>query len=435
MEMEDKSSFWKELNASPWKGMVAEVGFGMPFTYYFSGTPGASQTLLYAHSPYSRSFQNPNVRAVSLEAVDGMMDHLQGLDTDYQQNKTPRFYLAVSGSHKASNEDGDSHGWIGLRTVIPRDGYDETANTFIHFRLDKTYLGMEEVFKRTAQRKEMDRFTAGYYVSSTIAWLFRALLLGQYESWGHAIKSQNQNITNALHIDVIKDGRISLEEHLALADFGNPLYYHSGWFQRATDCGRTYKRFVSGSFNPPHAVHEEMATNAVCLLNFENVRKESISATDMAHRIRMLDLLGKPVLITREREFFALQAHLLTKMVNGPITLITGTDTFNAIVNPKYLPEGSAKLLKSLKPEEEGDARKKILTDFLKPLYKETGVSFEIYKRPGSELVRNEWTERMHCEVKESNSPELSSTAIRKGDLTGVSEPVAKYIRDNKLYS
>src|SRR3990167_3863041 len=136
---EDKSSFWNELNASPWKGMIAEVGFGVPFAYYYLGQAGASQTVLYAHSPYDRSFQNPNVRAVSVEAVQNMIEGLQQLDHDFIENKTPRFYLAVSGSHKIVNESGDSHGWIGLRTVIPRGEQIESVDTFLHFKLEKTY--------------------------------------------------------------------------------------------------------------------------------------------------------------------------------------------------------------------------------------------------------------------------------------------------------
>src|SRR5690606_13769007 len=103
---------------SPWKGMISEVGFGIPFAYNFLGLPGASSTILYANSPYSRAFQTDVKRSVSKEAVAAMVDKLQ--DSCPESERTgPMFYLAISGAHKPYGDRGDSHGWMALKTVIP----------------------------------------------------------------------------------------------------------------------------------------------------------------------------------------------------------------------------------------------------------------------------------------------------------------------------
>lgn len=409
----------RRINESPWKGLISEVGFGTAFTYNFLGTQGSSNTILYANSPYSKEFQPEVARSVSKEGVRAMLDRLQDSTPDSQKTN-PLFYLVINGAHKALKDEGDSHGWIGLRTVIPRDGKSDTSDTLIHFRVAKSW-----------KAKELDRFTAGSYVSATAFWLTKAMLLGDYSSWSDALNQFPYK--DVVKINIVDDPRISLEEHLELASFNNPLIYHKGEFHRVLEYTRKYDRFMGGSFNPPHRPHLEMGKNAVFIINFENARKDNITESDMAHRVRMLSLVDVPVMILRERPFAALQAHLFQRLGKENITFITGVDTFNAICNTKYIP-ASDELFEPLTDEQEIEAREKILDDFLIPLYEDAGVNFEIFTRDGYEVVDNKWSKKMKFKIVESTGPSVSSTKIREGDHSEISDEISTYIKEHKLY-
>lgn len=409
----------KRINESPWKGMVSEVGFGTPFAYNYLGLEGASETILYTNSPYSKAFQGNAERSVSKEGVEILANKLHTM-CPLKEQSNPMFYLAISGSHKNYKDRGDSHGWMTLKTVIPNEDRDDVKTTTIHFRVKKSIKG-----------RELDRFEAGSYVSATAAWLLKAMVLGDYESWGHAL--QSFPFKTAVSINIVDDPRISLEEHLSIADFTNPLVYHNGRFQRVIDYTRKYEKYIGGSFNPPHATHLEAGKDAMFVINFENARKDDISISDMAHRVRMLDLAGVPVMIMKQRPLTSLQAHLIQRLGRKTMTIVIGVDTFNAVCNTKYIPADD-ELFEPLDEAQEKDAREQILTDFLQPLYETAGVTFEVLERDGHEIVDNQWSKRMKIEMKESHDTSTSSTLARDGDHSDLTEEVSAYIKKHNLY-
>lgn len=408
------------IKESPWRGMITEVGFGISLSSYILSSSGASKTILYTDSPYSKLLQ-PNIpRSVSKEGASAFLDRLEAkIPNEERQN--PIFLLAITGSYKPVESDSDSHGWMGLRTIIPRENGPETTTTLLHFRVAKRVAG-----------RSIDKFTAGNCIANTALWLMKAILLGDYTSWADALL--HQPISDVVKINIIDDPRISLEEHLQLSEYSNPLVYHNGTFQRVIEYIRQYDRYMSGSFNPPHKSHVEMGENALFLINFENTRKETITESDMAHRIRMLDSLGIPVMIMRERPFVSLQAHLLQSLGRKQLTLITGTDTFNTICDTNFIP-AEEELFAPLTDEQKIEAREKILDDFLIPLYKDNEVTFEVFQRSGHELVDNKWSRKMKVTIKENSNPNISSTKIRNGDFSQIPEQVIDYIKQHNLYS
>lgn len=406
------------INESPWRGMVSEVGFGVPFADDFLSVEGASNTILFTQSPYSRAFQ-PNVeRSVSKEAAEAMANRLH-TSCPLSEQKGPMFYLAITGSHKKYNERGDSHGWIALKTVIPNEEKDDVKTTLLHFKVKKVY-----------KNQEVKRHFAGKWISAAALWLCKAMLLGDYSSWTDAL--DRFPFKEVIKIDIIEDPRMSMEEHLVLAD-NTPLLYHRGEFRRPVEYARKYDRYMGGSFNPPHSSHLEAANGAMFMINFENARKDTVSNEDMVHRLKMIDLLDVPVLIMKGRPFTAQQAHLIHNFGKEEFTIVTGADTFNAICNTKYIPANEG-LFEQLDEEQEKQAREEILTNFLAMIYEESGVTLEVIEREGHELVDNQWSQKIKVERRKLEKEPSSSTDARNGDLTGVPEPVAAYIKEHNLY-
>lgn len=410
------------INESPWKGMIAECGFGVPISAVYLDQAGASKTILYTCSPYSRSFQSFD-KAVSREAVTSMIERLESMKPEDENG--PMFYLTVSGSHKGYKERGDSHGWMGLKTVIPSESGPQEALTLIHFRV-----------KKRIKSEEVSRAQAGQFVYYLATWLMKAILMGEYDSWSHAI--EKIPFPEYLQVNIIDDPRISVEEHLELAHFTNPLLFHNGRFERPLDYVRKYERYMGGSFNPPHQGHLDMGKDAIFLINYENARKETITPRDMSHRVSMLDSVGVPVMVTKERPLTAMQAHLLRGLGRKEITFITGVDTFNAICNTKYIPVEEDALKQMMGPlateEQAVTIREDILTEFLEPIAADSGVNFEVYLREDLEVEDNKWTKMLDYEVKEVLSNDCSSTEVREGNYNLVPETISSYIKKHNLY-
>ena len=159
--------FCDRLNESPWMGAVCEVGIGIPFQSAYMNHPGASRTILFTHSPYSKAFQPAGIRrSVSLEmsAKYAWDNYRECLYNDSTQNDY-LFSLAVSAAHKVTGQRGQSHGWV---TVVAGKGKGVPQEYSFHWRIHKSY-----------QRAE-----AGAILSDYIAWFLEMILLGTWSTWG-----------------------------------------------------------------------------------------------------------------------------------------------------------------------------------------------------------------------------------------------------------
>lgn len=422
--------FVSALNDSSWMGMISEVGVGVPFTFNYLNIPGASKTILHTTCPYHKDMQpfsaiTDGYRSVSKEAVRLMANGLE-LSAPNHLKTGERFYLAISGCHKSSQDPNDSHFWICLKT-----SKDNSENYhYLHGKLAK--------FSREERGTDMSRGEAGLHMTRLIGWFMQKVLLKPWQPWSVSLKELSKIIEDAIFIDVIDAPDMSFQDHLELITFKNPVVFHNGQFHRVTDYIRSYDRFMSGSFNPVHKQHIKMANGALMMLDFENARKEQISATEVEHRVKMLDAMKQPVLISRGQVFIAFQALLLRSLGKKNFTMVMGTDTFNAVTDPKYIPIGNKiQLFSGLTPEQEITARHQILTEFLKPLNKtESGdnVKIEVVTRNELEVPINEWNEKMDYVIREEASNIFSSTMARDGDYSGLSSEVIKYIKKHKLY-
>lgn len=383
--------FIKKLNDSKWMGTIAEVGLGIPFTNELLSYPGASKTLLNQRCPYGEKYQDWD-EAVSRDAVLSManddMRLYQKLNRSFD---TPEniFHLAVSGAHKTMNEKGQTHGWIAVRI--------NTSISFCHFWIAKGVSRSES-----------------FEISSSITqWFLNKILFNECD-WKTYIPTRPQKCCD---IDVIEDSSITFQEHLLLLNRNNPLFYQDGQFDRAVGAMRGYDCIYRGSFNPVTLAHLSIAHNgATCeeLALFEisttNARKGTIDFTDLQHRVNMLDLCHKPVLLTALKPTFA-ELHDLIREHNPQPIYIVGSDTFNAICNDEYIPR----------------------IDFLDQLAQE--AQFRVSIRTGFPIIDNEHSKKFSIRRFYHSYEEISSTKVRQNPLLDFLTPlVYDYVNKQGLY-
>lgn len=371
------NDFFQKLNSSPWRGCVAEIGLGVPFTAWLLNHAGASKVLLHMECPYSKEYQvkyDLKNRSVSKQFVNSVAAALykDALDKGLGDNL---FTLCVSGSHKTPEESGETHGWICIRYGIAGE-----SQSFMHFTMPKI-LFRHEAIKATGELIQE----------------FLQQVLFRERPWNEVLQGHK-------FMDVVEDRDMTIQAHLGLND---PLYYYGGEFRRPVDVIRNETKFYPGSFNPPTIAHDFLGSNAVYVLNRWNVRKGRISSEDLAHRIAMLDLLGKKVLITSTDGLISGLHRFLVK--NGAkaedLSYVLGTDTYNLLRDPIYV------------------------TDDFNVLAKE--ATFLVHERPGYPI--KELGLRTVKVVTPPKMAELSSSTARiSGE--GLDASVASYVKEHHLY-
>jgi nicotinic acid mononucleotide adenylyltransferase len=399
--------FIEDLNQSPWKGSICEIGFGVPFQSWFFSQAGASKTILFAHSPYNKLFQGLDAgeRAISEEASRKLakrdMDKIIKEVYPIPEGRDFLFSIACTGAHKTQEEVGESHGWI---TLIHSTNPKVPSIHTIHFTFPKS----------------LNRIEASTCTGLLIQWVLNTILLKPRNdkkgliNWPEAI----QMLSNFPgKIDVINSLSISIEEHLMLCTADNPLVYHNGQFQRVTDYLREYDTFYRGSFNPITKLHSHFSNikKAMLEIDISNIRKGTVTLVDIKHRLKMIDTSpdSPPIMINNGNPYFINLYNLLKKNDKAKIQFIVGVDTFNDIVNEKYIPT----------------------PNFLQPFYKSEGkVKFLVLERDGYKVIKNNYSDLLDYELITNPHPEVSSSEARKGNVDFINPSVLKYIESHNLY-
>ena len=379
VELRSYKEFFQKLNASHWKCSISEIGLGVPFTSEMLKYAGASNTLLRMECPYNKVFQPDLVKSSISEYTVNQISYdlyKQIVDRPYILSDSDKlFTLSVSGAHKTAEEAGETHVWACIRT-----GIHSGASRSLHFWMPKT-LSREEAIE-----------TCKYAVIDFVNETLFGQTINNWRSW-------------IIYVDV-KDG-VSLKDFIYKnLNQPNPLVYQHGVFLRATDVIRRATKVFRGSFNPPTLAHEAMGQNALFELSTENRRKGRVDLDDLVHRLKMLETLGVPVLITSGCPTFVDLHHLLVTKgaVTDRLQYIVGTDTLNAIVNDN------------------------IGLDTLKE------VQFLVHERPGHQIVSDNKTLVYETFSLPADLCAISSSHARSTS-TGVSVAVLKYMTEKGLYA
>ena len=398
------------LNDSEWIGSISEVGMGVPFQYLYLNHPGASKTIVRTISPYHKGEQ-PKIsgkKLISEEMAQSMCSvelcNILNKNTfDVLSINKKVFSVAVTASHAAENDPGMSHGWISFIYTDHKNNVGDTIN--IHFNI----------------KSGVSRQDAGLLYTKIIFWILNFKLLNAFENWNDAIINLNKAIDQYhIGVDIInsKTDPVPMRDHLMLAAANNFLLYFNGKFERAVDFLRKNNQIYRGSFNPPTLAHEDNGRDSIFSIDMHNIRKADCSFADVEHRVNMLNILNKAVIISNGYPIFAdFHKALMQNFKLKSIVYIVGCDTFNAILNKKYTPNIN------------------ILSDFLR----NTGAgSFIVNERNGFslEFKDSEYEPLINYTLRteDPHFVDISSTSVRKGNFATISGSIKKYICDNKLY-
>jgi nicotinic acid mononucleotide adenylyltransferase len=377
--------FCDKLNQSSWRGIVTEVGIGLEFSSRYLRVPGASKTISGVNCPYDDQTRPHDMRAVSLENAKRLAEQnlFQARKEGQPYEHLDKFGLAITGAHYP---DRASNVWVYVAT--PR------WNAYMHFEV----------------AANPSRELVGKIVSDRVQWLLEGCMFST-DTWRQHIEEISDSLETH-NLDVLYAPGVSDVERLLLFRPDNPLAFHMGRFQRVTDVVRLFPMVYPGAFNPP--TKEHLKATALFEISQQHYYKGGLSIEDMIHRMRMLDLEGKPVLLTQAPRFIDKYALLKRYSPSERFIFLLGVDAWNFTIPHHQYP--SERWLHEQMPD----------------------VEFWIKPRVGIELYENCVSKHLTYKLLEGEGSNANSTAVRESDRPSEHEylttKVAEYIMRQGLY-
>jgi len=300
----------KKIHDSNLFGIVCETGCGQPLAQALYSVSGASKTIYFSESPYSKDYQDKKFgkddnRAVSLEKIRHILTHY------VSNNPECNFYYVSSFQVGDETNKISTHGWIGFYTM------------------DSIRYYHVSIFEALPREQYFDK----------IAEIGLNLLAGN-----------SADHIDCAHISEIRqDLGLTLEHHLNSKNDENIIWIKDGKILRFENLLReTENLFLyKGSFNPPHIAHQEVATvtknvygvNPLFCISTKTYGKVDMTSKDLHKRVVMLNSLGYDVIISKKPMFRDIVDYIRLKY-QGKITLLMGSDTFDRYLDttPEELP-------------------------------------------------------------------------------------------------
>lgn len=278
-------------------GIVCETGCGQPLANLLFSQPGASKTIYFTESPYSKHYQDEifgkdDHRSVSYEKVKKMLNYYEGV----HRNSECNFIYVSSFQVGDENNKITTHGWIGLNRF--------NTTTYYHI----------SIYEPMSRQNYVNK----------IGEIALDLLCGLPTSY----------------VDIVQEGNIDelLWHHVGSKCDENFLYVTPQGPKRFEDILRESKKLYlyRGSFNPPHVAHQEVydvtfkkfKQRPIFCISIKTYGKDPMTVVELKKRIEMLLILGFDVLVTKNPLFKEMLSHLRLKYKDD-IALLMGSDTFD----------------------------------------------------------------------------------------------------------
>lgn len=383
----------EKIHASPYRGVVIETGAGAVIAHELLSVIGASNTVISTHVPYSKeyvdSFGYAYKRAISTQYLD-VLEKIYNKGVRETFLSLPFFEITTSFQIKY-NPNETTHGWIKMTTYA--ENTLEGKTKYYHISLPNT--------ERIKQIHNIGKIAIDIMYNETCG--------------------ADEIIEG---VDIIlsdKDERLNILNYLKKSKYNRiVLFRKDGTTDRIESITRNGDLIIfKGSFNPPTIAHEQginvVDGNKYFSISLDTVGKGWQDNTNVLHRIKMLNLLGYDVMVNNRPKFIEIKQVLDPKM-NGKLHIILGEDTYERL-GIDYGP-------RQPKDAYEKDFGHNQLHVLRRNSYKEylTKAERERFK----ELTKNN---TRHYDVYTT-----SSTQVREGDISQVTEKIKEYIIENKLY-
>lgn len=347
----------EEIHKSDMYGVFVELGVGHPLAQMLYNEPGASATIEYSISPYSKQMQEQlfflKTRSVSQEGVETILDEIK---TSMKTNT-----IFASSFQLGEKDKSITHGWVGLEFKGQRMFYHLTlpsGNEAISSRKEKIEALGYVCLQILDARNDLNKLVEIHQVGSIdIIMDSEGNTLDYLETLLQLYPKPVENVHSDCIIYVTSKGKVERVENLFRE---NPIL-------------NVYK----GSFNPLHVFHDLFAQEIAEITGVKTVLAlslnplfKTINYKEVQDRVKMLNEHGYDVLITNKGEFHCdrqtIEYRDVCKSIKQ-VNFLAGADTLNRILETTF---------KSWGPE--------TTSDYWSMLFRDT--TFYYAKREGCEL-------------------------------------------------
>ncbi|MCF6175941.1 MAG: hypothetical protein L3J71_09245 [Victivallaceae bacterium] len=332
-------------------GTIAEIGAGQEVSRFFFQAGAAANTIAKTMSAYdmqiSDSIYGDCSRYVSRDRVEMMIKREYELLIERLTARpadTTFFSFANTVAARGYKDDGNNHGWIGLKFQLQPHG--EPNEIIIHVQMHD----------KTNQQQQ-----------AALGILGVNLIYGAYHHWSDTRKLIESLLDDLgwerIEIDYINvsgpqfagvDNRLLILHLLTIGHTEAALFSADGSTTLASEF--LYKKDVialRGLFNPPTELNVNMAQHALSkFISEENTSTEQtetlfemnirpfmagniLDGREILSRIDMFASMGYPVLVTRFMRYFRLN-EFFTALTQGRVRFIVSVDNIEQIFDAKY---------------------------------------------------------------------------------------------------
>jgi nicotinic acid mononucleotide adenylyltransferase len=434
------------LHNSDAYGILIETGCGLAVSNALFEVSGASNTIFFVESPYSKIYQDRRysagqenkARAVSKENIDRFISYhemeLKKAAENLNKDAEKLNFIYASSFQLGEGNDKSTHGWIGIWTK-----HDDKTKYF--------HISIHESLTRKQYLDKISQIGIDLLYYCTV--------------------TKDEIVPSNCCIDIILDenGNDTEWEKVFVTvrneDDENFICVKDGKLVRMEDLFRDQETIVlyKGSFNPIHVAHIhnaevaklEYGINPVFVISSSVYGKGWINPTELKDRVKILNELGFSVIITKDG-YFNKNTEYIRRKFKQPIVYVVGSDTMNRILESSYNilnPRESERFehfghqmyqirsheKKEVSKEDLYENEKMALSVYLRKFKEDfVNVKFFVINRPGSELKENAIRVEDYYTLVEEH-PEffhISSTKIREmkenNDIEGMKKLIPEKI-------